>query len=191
MRAWQLDGICEPLTECLGTPLLGPGKGYVANSTTTSLGGDRDPLRSSVDFYLVKSRVECFAFITPYVNPKPSVGIVVSLITHGNNIRKFLAVFECASEAVTVTRSRCAKNLEDIYQFSEPPVSEQAWGKLCRSVRRFLHVNTSRAVPHMRVMNLTPKDKTRITDRANEFVGRTLILPRGRWDSFLTFPALR
>ncbi|KAK6051125.1 hypothetical protein COOONC_11370, partial [Cooperia oncophora] len=59
-----------------------------------------------------------FALITIHVNPNPSVVIVVNLIWHNGEIRKFLAVFDGAPEAVTVTPSLCARNLEDLYQYS-------------------------------------------------------------------------
>ncbi|XGW04827.1 hypothetical protein V3C99_015755 [Haemonchus contortus] len=154
---------------------------------TNTLAASRIPrataLEASSKYFF---RVDRFALINPNVNPHPSVGIVVSLIWHNGAIKKFLAVFEGAPEAMTITPSLCARDLEDVYQyslvlaqtrvncscairFSEPPVSEEARDMLCQLVRCFLPVNTSEAVSPMRVMKLTQEDKTWLTDRVNEF----------------------
>ncbi|VDP34816.1 unnamed protein product [Heligmosomoides polygyrus] len=127
-----------------------------------------------------------FALITPAERPDIGLGMVVNLIERGGQIKKIQAVFEGASDAVTISPLLCEPDMDPLVEhsvirarmrqpvslairFSEPPASKEARDELCNLAQQFLPIYTREGVVPLRVLNLRPEDREWLDDRISDF----------------------
>ncbi|CAJ0600329.1 unnamed protein product [Cylicocyclus nassatus] len=131
-------------------------------------------------------RVAYFVFVTPQQLDEKIYGIVLRVQKFGKRTVSFKAVFEGFPEAVPVTPSICAFDIETVrfdeiliaesrpyvscaVRFSEPPVSQEARDFLCEEIRDLLPMEPYQGVVPLQVYRLNKEEQDWLRDRAGRF----------------------
>ncbi|CAJ0600348.1 unnamed protein product [Cylicocyclus nassatus] len=131
-------------------------------------------------------RVAYFVCVTPQRLDEKIYGIVLRTQSFEGRIVSFKAVFEGFPEAVPVTPSICAFDIETVrfdeiliaesrpyvscaVRFSEPPVSQEARDFLCEEIRDLLPMEPYQGVVPLQVYRLNKEEQDWLRDRAGRF----------------------